>query len=70
MKCMSKMNIPINIPTIKNVLDKNGSPPAIFDTDEEKIWVKRVGYDIEGAIAAIEAQGLPAILGERLRLGK
>ena len=61
----------VNVGSVGQPRDENPDAAyAIFDTDEEKIWVKRVGYDIEGAIAAIEAQGLPAILGERLRLGK
>ena len=45
-------------------------PQPTFDTDARKIWVKRVDYDIDGAIDAIEDNGLPRILGERLRLGK
>jgi diadenosine tetraphosphatase ApaH/serine/threonine PP2A family protein phosphatase len=43
---------------------------AIFDTTERKVWIKRVAYDVDGAIRAIEQNKLPRILGERLRLGK
>lgn len=43
---------------------------AVFDTDERKIWIKRVAYDVDAAVAAIDANRLPRILGERLRLGK
>ena len=47
-----------------------GAGDFIYDTDEKKIWIKRVEYDVESAIRAIESNQLPRILGERLRLGK
>jgi predicted phosphodiesterase len=61
----------VNVGSVGQPRDENPKAAyAIYDTDEQKIWIKRVDYDIEGAIAAIEKEGLPAILGERLRLGK
>ena len=43
---------------------------GLFDTEEGVVDIRRVPYDVEGAIAAIEEHNLPRILGERLRLGK
>jgi predicted phosphodiesterase len=61
----------VNVGSVGQPRDENPQAAyAVYDTDEKKIWVKRVDYDIEGAITAIEKEGLPAILGERLRLGK
>ena len=61
----------VNVGSVGQPRDENANAAyAIFDTEEQKIWIKRVAYDIEAAIEAIDRQGLPAILGERLRLGK
>lgn len=61
----------VNVGSVGQPRDENPSAAyAVFDTEERKIWVKRVDYDIEAAIQAIEDNGLPRILGERLRLGK
>ena len=61
----------INVGSVGQPRDENPKAAyAIYDTDERKVWIKRVNYDIEGAISAIESNGLPKILGERLRLGK
>lgn len=61
----------VNVGSVGQPRDENPSAAyAIFDTEERRIWVKRVDYDIEAAIQAIEDNGLPRILGERLRLGK
>jgi predicted phosphodiesterase len=61
----------INVGSVGQPRDENPKAAyAIFDTSERKVWIKRVPYDIEAAIAAIEKNGLPKILGERLRLGK
>lgn len=61
----------VNVGSVGQPRDENPRAAyAIFDTDEEKIWIKRADYDIDAAIEAIERNGLPAILGERLRLGK
>lgn len=61
----------VNVGSVGQPRDENPKAAyAIFDTTERKIWIKRVEYDVEAAIAAIEANRLPRILGERLRLGK
>lgn len=61
----------VNVGSVGQPRDENPDAAyAIFDSDEEKIWIKRVAYDVDAAVAAIEANNLPRILGERLRLGK
>ena len=61
----------INVGSVGQPRDENPNAAyAIFDTERRKIWIKRVDYDVDAAVKAIEDNGLPAILGERLRLGK
>lgn len=43
---------------------------AVYDTDAREVTIKRVAYDVEGAVKSILAAGLPEILGERLRWGR
>lgn len=43
---------------------------AIYDTGKQKVWIRRVEYDVNGAAEKILAAGLPEILGERLRWGR
>ena len=61
----------VNVGSVGQPRDENPQAAyAIFDTEERNIWIKRVDYDVDGAVAAIAKHGLPDILGERLRLGK
>ena len=61
----------VNVGSVGQPRDENPDAAyAVFDTEERKVWIKRVPYDVEGAIQAIEDNQLPRILGERLRLGK
>jgi diadenosine tetraphosphatase ApaH/serine/threonine PP2A family protein phosphatase len=61
----------VNVGSVGQPRDENPMAAyAILDTEERKIWIKRVAYDIDGAVAAIAKYKLPDILGERLRLGK
>jgi diadenosine tetraphosphatase ApaH/serine/threonine PP2A family protein phosphatase len=43
---------------------------GIFDTETKVLEILRVAYDIEVTAARIRAAGLPALLAERLRLGR
>jgi diadenosine tetraphosphatase ApaH/serine/threonine PP2A family protein phosphatase len=43
---------------------------GIFDDVTRTVTIHRVEYDVEAAIARIEAAGLPSFLGERLRIGR
>lgn len=42
---------------------------AIYDSDRERVWIKRVDYDIEREAQRIRSAGLPSALAERLFLG-
>jgi diadenosine tetraphosphatase ApaH/serine/threonine PP2A family protein phosphatase len=42
---------------------------AVYDSDRERVWIKRVEYDIECEAQRIRAAGLPSALAERLFLG-
>ncbi len=43
---------------------------VIFDTDARKVWIRRIAYDVEAAVARIQEADLPSILGERLKVGR
>ena len=43
---------------------------AIYDTDKQVVSIQRARYDIDSVIAKVKDAGLPAALGERLRLGR
>ena len=61
----------INVGSVGQPRDENPDAAyAIYDTEAQVVEVKRVPYDIEAAIRAIDENNLPRILGERLRLGK
>jgi putative phosphoesterase len=52
---------------------RDGDPRAAYallDLAELTVEQRRVEYDIEAVVAAIDAAGLPASLGERLREGR
>lgn len=42
---------------------------AVYDTEAERVWIKRVPYDIEREAARIRTAGLPSALADRLFLG-
>lgn len=42
---------------------------AIYDSTLERVWIKRVEYDIERESRRIRAAGLPPVLADRLHLG-
>ncbi|MEK7483520.1 MAG: metallophosphoesterase family protein [Planctomycetota bacterium] len=61
----------INIGSVGQPRDENPmSSCAIYDTELQKIWIRRVEYDIESASRKIVEAGLPEILGERLKYGR
>ncbi len=54
----------VNVGSVGQPRDENSKATyAIFDTEQRKIEVKRVDYDIDAAIQSIEDNGLPKILG-------
>lgn len=42
---------------------------AIYDTEQNKVWIRRVEYDIQHEADRIRAAGLPSMLADRLYLG-
>lgn len=50
-------------------LDPRGAY-AIYDTEEDKAWIRRTEYDTEKAASKIREAGLPEILAARLALGR
>jgi predicted phosphodiesterase len=61
----------VNVGSVGQPRDENPDAAySIYDTEKGTIRLKRVPYDIDGAVKAIDDAGLPRILGERLRLGK
>ena len=43
---------------------------AVVDLDDRSVEVRRVSYDIDAVVAAVEEAGLPRRIGERLREGR
>ncbi|MFA4842541.1 MAG: metallophosphoesterase family protein, partial [Candidatus Omnitrophota bacterium] len=43
---------------------------CIYDTDEKKVYLNRIDYDIEAVQKKIERAHLPRFLSERLSLGR
>jgi predicted phosphodiesterase len=61
----------INVGSIGQPRDENPEAAyAIYDTQEKKIWIKRIRYDVDRAAKKIIVSGLPPILAERLRYGR
>ncbi len=42
---------------------------AIYDSEVERVWIKRLDYDIGREASRVRAAGLPAMLADRLYLG-
>jgi len=61
----------INVGSVGQPRDDNPKAAyAIYDTEQKKVWIKRVEYDVEAAAQKIVEAGLPEILGERLKYGR
>ena len=43
---------------------------AVYDTEEEMVRIRRTRYDVDLVAEKIQRAGLPAALGERLKLGR
>jgi diadenosine tetraphosphatase ApaH/serine/threonine PP2A family protein phosphatase len=61
----------VNVGSVGQPRDENPDAAyGLYDTEAGVVTIRRVPYDVEAAIRAIEDNNLPRILGERLRLGK
>lgn len=60
----------VNVGSIGQPRDENPKAAyAIYDTDLDKVWIRRVTYDIEKEAQKILRAGLPRMLADRLKLG-
>lgn len=61
----------INVGSVGQPRDQNPeASTVVFDDEAKTVTRHRVAYDIESAAAKISKAGLPAVLGERLRIGQ
>ncbi|RME02769.1 MAG: metallophosphoesterase [Planctomycetota bacterium] len=61
----------VNVGSVGQPRDDNPKAAyAIYDTDAQTVWIKRVEYDVEAVGEKIRKAGLPEILAERLKFGK
>lgn len=61
----------VNVGSIGQPRDENPDAAyAIYDSEKNVVWIKRIPYDIDKAVRKIKEAGLPEILGERLRVGR
>ena len=61
----------VNIGSVGQPRDENPQAAyALYDSEQQKVWVRRIDYDIEKAGKKIIAAGLPEILAERLKYGR
>ncbi|MGQ9589151.1 MAG: metallophosphoesterase family protein [Planctomycetota bacterium] len=61
----------VNVGSVGQPRDKDPRASfAIYDTDKELVTIHRVPYDTDYAAKRVRLAGLPAPLGERLRLGR
>ncbi len=61
----------VNVGSVGQPRDDNPKASyAIYDTDLQKVWIRRIPYDIEAAGKKIRDAGLPEVLAERLKYGR
>lgn len=61
----------VNVGSVGQPRDMNPrSSFAIYDDETDEVSIRRIPYDIEGAISGIRGRGLPGVLGDRLRFGR
>lgn len=61
----------VNVGSVGQPRDQNPRASyAVYDDEARKICLRRVSYDIDGAVVAICDRGLPSVLGERLKIGR
>jgi predicted phosphodiesterase len=61
----------VNVGSVGQPRDDNPKASyAIYDTDQQKVWIRRIAYDVEQAGKRIRDAGLPEVLAERLKFGR
>lgn len=70
-KIDESMKIMINVGSIGQPRDENPDAVCVvYDSDEGKVIISRVRYDVEKTARKIVGAGLPEILAERLKYGR
>ena len=61
----------VNVGSVGQPRDDNPKASyAIYDTVQQKVWIRRIPYDVEAAGKRIREAGLPEVLAERLKFGR
>jgi predicted phosphodiesterase len=61
----------VNVGSVGQPRDENPRAAyAVYDTELKRIEIRRLDYDVEAAAKKIRDAGLPAALGERLKVGR
>jgi predicted phosphodiesterase len=61
----------VNVGSVGQPRDDNPKASyAIYDTDQQKVWIRRIAYDVDQAGKRIRDAGLPEVLAERLKFGR
>jgi diadenosine tetraphosphatase ApaH/serine/threonine PP2A family protein phosphatase len=61
----------VNVGSIGQPRDKDPRACfAVYDSVERTVAIRRIAYDIDAVVTKIRKAGLPASLGERLRVGR
>ena len=64
------LRVLVNVGSVGQPRDENvHAAYAIFDSEAERVWIRRTAYDIDREARRIRAAGLPAVLADRLYLG-
>jgi predicted phosphodiesterase len=61
----------VNVGSVGQPRDDNPRASyAIYDAEKKRVEIRRLEYDVEAAARKIREAGLPAALGERLKVGR
>ena len=61
----------VNVGSVGQPRDDNPKASfGIYDGDEKKVFIRRVEYDVDGAMNKIRKAGLPEALADRLKFGR
>jgi predicted phosphodiesterase len=64
------LRVLVNVGSVGQPRDEDSRAAyAIFDSREERVWIRRTEYDIDREAHRIRSAGLPGVLADRLFLG-
>jgi len=68
--CNDASRMLVNVGSIGQPRDEDPRAAyAIYDSEAERVWIRRIEYDIDREAARIREAGLPDVLADRLYLG-